>query len=160
MKVSVQREDFDAGAEMRALSRDPKIGAVASFVGVVREVGMTLEHYPGMTEKSIEEIITQARGRWRVSRPSFWPTSRRRRSIGQAAAPSLSCWASWRTSAAAPLSSSRTMRASSSSATASCTSKTAASLRNQRRRKRSSSHPLWLRRPRPTRRLRIRKGRP
>ncbi|MDH5578160.1 MAG: molybdenum cofactor biosynthesis protein MoaE [Betaproteobacteria bacterium] len=66
MKVSVQREDFDAGAEIRALSRDPKVGAVASFVGVVREVGMTLEHYPGMTEKALEKIIAEAGTRWKV----------------------------------------------------------------------------------------------
>ncbi len=66
MKVSVQREDFDAGAEMRALSRDPKVGAVASFVGVVREVGMTLEHYPGMTEKALQKIVDEAKGRWQV----------------------------------------------------------------------------------------------
>jgi len=66
MKVSVQREDFDAGAEMRALSRDPKVGALASFVGVVREVAMTLEHYPGMTEKALEKIVDEARSRWQV----------------------------------------------------------------------------------------------
>jgi len=66
MKVSVQREDFDAGAEMRALSRDPMVGALASFVGVVREVAMTLEHYPGMTEKALEKIVNEARSRWQV----------------------------------------------------------------------------------------------
>jgi molybdopterin synthase catalytic subunit len=66
MRISVQREDFDAGAEMRALSRDPKVGAVASFVGVVREVGMTLEHYPGMTEKALAGIVEEAKGRWQV----------------------------------------------------------------------------------------------
>jgi molybdopterin synthase catalytic subunit len=74
MTVRIQAEDFDVGAEIAALRRgDPKVGAVASFVGVVRDVndggavsGMTLEHYPGMTEKSIEEIIAQARGRWQV----------------------------------------------------------------------------------------------
>lgn len=66
MKVSVQREDFDAGAEMRALSRDPRIGAVASFVGVVREVPMTLEHYAGMTEREIGKIVDEAKSRWRV----------------------------------------------------------------------------------------------
>ena len=65
MKISVQREDFDLGAEVRAFS-NPKIGAVASFVGVVREVGMTLEHYPGMTENSIRKIIEEAQGRWQV----------------------------------------------------------------------------------------------
>jgi molybdopterin synthase catalytic subunit len=66
MKVSVQAQDFDAGAEMRALSRDPKVGAVASFIGVVREVAMTLEHYPGMTERALQKIVEQARARWQV----------------------------------------------------------------------------------------------
>jgi molybdopterin synthase catalytic subunit len=66
MKVSVQAQDFDAGAEIRALSRDPKVGAVASFVGVVREVAMTLEHYPGMTERALQKIVEEARGRWQV----------------------------------------------------------------------------------------------
>jgi molybdopterin synthase catalytic subunit len=72
MTVRIQAEDFDVGAEVAAVRRgNPKVGAVASFVGVVRDVNeggavseMTLEHYPGMTEKSIEEIITRARGRW------------------------------------------------------------------------------------------------
>jgi len=66
MKVSVQAEDFDAGAEIRAVSRDPKIGAVASFIGVVREVAMTLEHYPGMTERAIGKIVEEACARWQV----------------------------------------------------------------------------------------------
>jgi molybdopterin synthase catalytic subunit len=74
MTVRIQTEDFDAGAEMAAMRKgNPAIGALASFVGVVRDVNegdavaeMTLEHYPGMTEKSIEEILGQARGRWNV----------------------------------------------------------------------------------------------
>jgi molybdopterin synthase catalytic subunit len=74
MTVRIQTEDFDIGAEIERLRHaNPKIGAVASFIGVVRDVNegdavaeMTLEHYPGMTEKSIEEIIDQARGRWEV----------------------------------------------------------------------------------------------
>jgi len=66
MRISVQREDFDAGAEIRALSSDPKVGAVASFIGVVREAAMTLEHYPGMTEKALEGILADARSRWQV----------------------------------------------------------------------------------------------
>jgi len=66
MKVSVQAQDFDAGAEMRALQRDPKVGAVASFVGVVREVAMTLEHYPGMTERALHKIVEEACARWQV----------------------------------------------------------------------------------------------
>ena len=69
MTVRIQTEDFDAGAEIAAMRKgNPAIGAVASFIGVVRDVNegdavseMTLEHYPGMTEKSIEEIIGQAR---------------------------------------------------------------------------------------------------
>ncbi|MGH8669576.1 MAG: molybdenum cofactor biosynthesis protein MoaE [Burkholderiales bacterium] len=66
MKISVQREDFDLGREVQALSNDPKIGAVASFVGVVREVPMTLEHYAGMTEREIAKIVDQAKSRWQV----------------------------------------------------------------------------------------------
>jgi len=74
MSVRVQEQDFDINAEIAGLRRDnPKIGAIASFVGVVRDVNdgdsvatMTLEHYPGMTEKSITAIIDQARDRWEV----------------------------------------------------------------------------------------------
>ena len=74
MAVRIQGDDFDVGAEIATLRRgNPKIGAVASFVGIVRDVnegdsvaGMTLEHYPGMTERAISEIIDQARARWNV----------------------------------------------------------------------------------------------
>lgn len=74
MKIVIQREDFDAGAEARALSRDnPAVGAVASFVGLVRDrndgasvSAMTLEHYPGMTEKAIAQIVDEAKGRWKI----------------------------------------------------------------------------------------------
>jgi molybdopterin synthase catalytic subunit len=66
MRISVQREDFDAGKEIRALSGDPKIGAIASFVGLVRDVAMTLEHYAGMTEREIAKIVDEAAGRWKV----------------------------------------------------------------------------------------------
>ena len=66
MKVSVQREDFDLGAEVRAISRSTKTGAVASFVGLVREVRMTLEHYPGMTQNAIRKIVDEAAARWQV----------------------------------------------------------------------------------------------
>jgi molybdopterin synthase catalytic subunit len=70
----VQVEDFDAGAEIAALRRsDPTIGAIASFIGLVRDVNdgdrvseMTLEHYPGMTERALEQIVAQARQRWRI----------------------------------------------------------------------------------------------
>jgi molybdopterin synthase catalytic subunit len=66
MKISVQREDFDAGVEMRRLHGSGKVGAVASFVGLVRDVPMTLEHYAGMTEREIGKIVEEARGRWQV----------------------------------------------------------------------------------------------
>jgi len=74
MRISVQREEFDAGAEIRAVSRaNPKVGGVAAFVGLVRDVnegvpvaGMTLEHYPGMTEKALERIVGEAKSRWDV----------------------------------------------------------------------------------------------
>ncbi|GAA4411400.1 molybdopterin synthase catalytic subunit MoaE [Quisquiliibacterium transsilvanicum] len=72
MSVRVQREDFDLGAEVTALrAGNPKVGAVASFVGLVRDLNdgsgvstLTLEHYPGMTESALEEICAQARARW------------------------------------------------------------------------------------------------
>jgi len=66
MKISVQKEDFDLGAEVKAISNNSKIGAVASFVGLVRDVQMTLEHYPGMTERAIEKIVGEAKSRWQV----------------------------------------------------------------------------------------------
>ena len=74
MTIRVQIEDFDAGAEIARLrAGNPKIGAVASFVGIVRDVndgesvaGLTLEHYPGMTEKALEAIVTEARSRWDI----------------------------------------------------------------------------------------------
>ena len=66
MKVSVQKEDFDLGSEVKNLLTDTKIGAVASFVGVVRDVPMTLEHYAGMTEREIGKIVEEAQGRWKV----------------------------------------------------------------------------------------------
>ena len=66
MKISVQRDDFDVGSELKLLSKNPRVGALASFVGVVREVAMTLEHYPGMTENSIRKIAEEARSRWQV----------------------------------------------------------------------------------------------
>lgn len=70
--VRVQEDDFDVGAELAALRRRHRqIGALASFVGVVREVNegaqvaeMCLEHYPGMTERALEAIVGEARERW------------------------------------------------------------------------------------------------
>ena len=66
MKVSVQQEDFDLSTEVIEISGNPRMGAVASFVGVVREVAMTLEHYPGMTEGAINRIVEEARAKWQV----------------------------------------------------------------------------------------------
>ncbi|HUW36192.1 MAG TPA: molybdopterin synthase catalytic subunit MoaE [Rhodocyclaceae bacterium] len=71
--VSVQSEDFDVGAEIAKITLGCKtIGAVASFVGLVRDgedhglSAMTLEHYPGMTEAALEDIVAQARSRWQL----------------------------------------------------------------------------------------------
>ena len=78
MRVSVQEADFDVGAETEAHAAGrPEVGAVASFVGYVRAdklagesaedqavSAMTLEHYPGMTEKSLEAIVAEAESRW------------------------------------------------------------------------------------------------
>ena len=74
MPVRIQTEDFDVGAEIGALRRgDPAVGAVASFVGLVRDVNageqvseITLEHYPGMTQRALQEIIEQAKARWDI----------------------------------------------------------------------------------------------
>ena len=74
MTVRVQREDFDCGAEIAALRRgNARIGAIASFIGTVRDLNegvgvatLTLEHYPGMTEKSLEAICSKAKERWEV----------------------------------------------------------------------------------------------
>ena len=66
MKVSVQTADFDLGAEVAAISANPKIGAVATFTGLVRDVPMSLEHYPGMTERALEKIVAEAKARWEV----------------------------------------------------------------------------------------------
>ena len=74
MPVRVQEADFDVGAEIARLREgNPKVGAVASFVGVVRDLNegdavatLTLEHYPGMTEKSLEEIVAKASERWDI----------------------------------------------------------------------------------------------
>ena len=66
MKISVQKEDFDLSTEVKSLVKSTSIGAVASFVGVVRDVPMTLEHYAGMTEKAIRTIAEEATARWKV----------------------------------------------------------------------------------------------
>jgi molybdopterin synthase catalytic subunit len=71
--IRVQQEDFDVGAELGAMRENRAIGALACFVGLVRDVNddaqvreLTLEHYPGMTEKSLDEIVRQAQARWDV----------------------------------------------------------------------------------------------
>jgi molybdopterin synthase catalytic subunit len=66
MKISVQQEDFDLGLEVLDIQQDNRIGAVASFVGQVRDVPMTLEHYPGMTENAIKKIVEEARSQWQI----------------------------------------------------------------------------------------------
>jgi molybdopterin synthase catalytic subunit len=66
MKVSVQQEDFDLGLEVLDIQEDNRVGAVASFVGQVRDVPMTLEHYPGMTENAIKKIVEEARTQWQI----------------------------------------------------------------------------------------------
>ncbi len=67
--IRVQREAFDVGREIAALTAgNTRIGGVASFVGLVRDLGglrsMTLEHYPGMTERQLERIDAEAHRRW------------------------------------------------------------------------------------------------
>ncbi|MFM1870045.1 MAG: molybdopterin synthase catalytic subunit MoaE [Polynucleobacter sp.] len=74
MPVRIQTEDFDLSLELKKLrAGDARVGAVAAFVGTVRDrndgsevAAMTLEHYPGMTEKSLEEIIEKAKARWDI----------------------------------------------------------------------------------------------
>ncbi len=70
--IRVQEEDFDVGAELERLSAEAKgAGAVSCFVGLVRDLSgggtvraMTLEHYPGMTERQLAGIEAEARSRW------------------------------------------------------------------------------------------------
>lgn len=72
MSVSVQEADFDVGAEIAALCGGrTDIGALATFVGLVRDANdgsgvsaMTLEHYPGMTEQALADIVAEAERRW------------------------------------------------------------------------------------------------
>ena len=74
MPVRVQTADFDAGHEVTALrGADARVGAVATFIGTVRDVNeaspvslMTLEHYPGMTEKALTAIVDEARERFSI----------------------------------------------------------------------------------------------
>jgi molybdopterin synthase catalytic subunit len=70
--VRVQTGDFDLSTEIAALrAADPRVGAVVSFVGTVRDINdgasvaeMELEHYPGMTEQALEQIVADAKARW------------------------------------------------------------------------------------------------
>jgi molybdopterin synthase catalytic subunit len=72
MNIRIQTEDFDLGTEVAALrAGQPQVGAVVSFVGTVRDLNdgatvsqMELEHYPGMTEKALQQIMDQAQARW------------------------------------------------------------------------------------------------
>ena len=74
MTVRVQTQDFDAGLELAQLRRARKdVGAVVSFIGQVRDFNdgdtvsqLSLEHYPGMTEKALAAIVAQAKSRWDI----------------------------------------------------------------------------------------------
>ena len=72
--VRAQAQPFDAGAGIERLrGGNPRIGAIATFIGLMRDIndgeavaGMTLEHYPGMTEKALAGIVAQAQSRWDI----------------------------------------------------------------------------------------------
>lgn len=74
-QVRVQQHDFDISAEVARLRADnPRVGAVVTFVGAVRDLNegasvaeMELEHYPGMTEQSLARIVDEASARWPLS---------------------------------------------------------------------------------------------
>lgn len=74
--ISIQTDDFDAGAEYEALRlTGPGTGAIVTFSGLVRDsgdlsgvTGLFLEHYPGMTEQVIQGLIDEAGRRWDVQR--------------------------------------------------------------------------------------------
>jgi molybdopterin synthase catalytic subunit len=74
MPIRIQTEDFDLSAEVAQLrANNPGVGAVATFIGTVRDMNdgagvaeMELEHYPGMTEKALEDIVAQAKARWNI----------------------------------------------------------------------------------------------
>ncbi|HEV2612799.1 MAG TPA: molybdopterin synthase catalytic subunit MoaE [Noviherbaspirillum sp.] len=74
MPIRVQTEDFDISSEVARLrAGDARIGAVVCFTGTVRDINdgssvaaMELEHYPGMTEKALEDIVTLAKSRWDI----------------------------------------------------------------------------------------------
>jgi molybdopterin synthase catalytic subunit len=74
MPVRVQTADFDLSTEVAQLRlANPRVGAVVSFVGTVRDLNdgaavseMELEHYPAMTERALEQIVDQAKARWPI----------------------------------------------------------------------------------------------
>lgn len=74
MTVRVQVEDFDVAAELKALRVDrADVGAVVNFIGLVRDINdgdaiqtLTLEYYPGMTERALEKIANEAQSRWDI----------------------------------------------------------------------------------------------
>ncbi|MGZ3238507.1 MAG: molybdopterin synthase catalytic subunit MoaE [Burkholderiaceae bacterium] len=74
MPIHIQTEDFDLSTEIAQLrATNPRVGAVVSFIGTVRDMNdgssvaeMELEHYPGMTEKALEDIVEQAKARWKI----------------------------------------------------------------------------------------------
>lgn len=72
-RISVQAADFSVGAEYDALAQGTSAGAVVTFTGKVRDMnlgdnvtGLSLEHYPGMTEKALGDICDQAEQRWPI----------------------------------------------------------------------------------------------
>jgi molybdopterin synthase catalytic subunit len=75
MTVRVQTEDFDVAIELASMRKaSADIGAVVSFIGQVRDINdgdvvstLTLEHYPGMTERALEQIEQEAKSRWDIN---------------------------------------------------------------------------------------------
>jgi molybdopterin synthase catalytic subunit len=74
VSVCIQAAPFDVGSELQRLhASDRRVGAIASFIGLARDINdglhvsaLTLEHYPGMTERALERIIVEARSRWDI----------------------------------------------------------------------------------------------
>ncbi|MFT7681279.1 MAG: molybdopterin synthase catalytic subunit [Moritella dasanensis] len=71
--IQIQTEDFDLATEYAALGKSHSTGAIVTFIGKVRDFnqgdnvsGLTLEHYPGMTEKSLAKILVEAETRWSI----------------------------------------------------------------------------------------------
>lgn len=76
--IRVQQEDFDVGEEYQQLRNRASAGAIVFFVGLVRDMnlnqqvkGLSLEHYPGMTETQLKEIIEEAKSRWPIQDASI-----------------------------------------------------------------------------------------